>query len=372
MLADGLSQEARAALDLAPCGLLRTDTSGLILRANQTFCNWTGHTQDSLVGRRRLQDLLTMGGRIFHQTHWTPLLQMQRSISEVKLEVVRSGGDTVPMVLNAVRRAEADGLVDDLAVFVARDRDTYERELVLSRKKLEQAVEQARRLQEESDDRAQFAEQMVGIVSHDLRNPLSTIQMGAVLLRRDASTSQVRVLDRVSRASDRALRLISELLDFTQARLGGGITTSPAPIDPHAVVGEAVEELVQAHPGRELLHRATGEGQCMADADRLSQLVGNLVSNAIAYGDPHTPVVVQTHVHKASFELSVHNRGPAIPVAQQRAIFQPMTRGISGGSAVRSVGLGLYIVSEIARAHGGTVEVESSDSAGTLFRVVFP
>jgi sigma-B regulation protein RsbU (phosphoserine phosphatase) len=359
-------------MDLAPCGLVRTDAHGLILRANSTFCNWTGHPEDDLVGRRRLQDLLTMGGRIFHQTHWTPLLQMQGSISEVKLEVVRADGATVPMVMNAVRRAEPQGLVDDLAVFVARDRDTYERELLLSRRKLEEAVEQARRLQEASVDRAQFAEQMVGIVSHDLRNPLSTIQMGAVLLRREANPTQSRVLDRISRASERALRLISDLLDFTQARLGKGITTSLAPIDPHGVVREAVEELAQAHPGRELLHGGTGMGVCMADADRLSQLVGNLISNAITYGDPHTPVTVRSRIDGYGFEISVHNHGPAIPLEQQRAIFQPMTRGIAGGSAVRSVGLGLYIVSEIARSHGGRVTVESNGKDGTTFCAFFP
>ena len=169
-----LAPSARAALDGAACGLLETAGDGRILFANRTFCTWVGHDEAALTGRR-LQDLLTMGGKIFHQTHWAPLLQMQGSISEVKLDVVHASGTSIPMVLNAVRRVEGDVVRHDIATFVARDRDTYERELVQSRKRLEELVAEAK-------DRALLSEQMIGIVSHDLRNPLSGISLGVELL----------------------------------------------------------------------------------------------------------------------------------------------------------------------------------------------
>ena len=192
------SPEALNLLDAAACGLMQTAGDGTFLRANRVFCTWIGRSAATLVGRLRLQDLLTMGGRIFHQTHWAPLLQMQGSISEVKLDLVHVDGTTIPMVLNAIRTIEDGVVVHELAALVARDRDGYERELLLSRTRLEALVAEAKRHQEEARDRATFAEQMIGIVSHDLRNPLSSVTMAAALLAQSrVSESDQRLLGKI-------------------------------------------------------------------------------------------------------------------------------------------------------------------------------
>jgi sigma-B regulation protein RsbU (phosphoserine phosphatase) len=367
------SAEVLAALDQAACGLLQTAADGAVLRVNRIFCSWLGYRAEALVGKRRFQDLLTMGGRIFHQTHWAPLLQMQGSVSEVKLDLVHSSGEVIPMVLNALVRTEHGVTVHELAIFVARDRDKYERELVQSRRRLEDVVTEAKRLQGEAKDRAVFAEQMMGIVSHDLRNPLSTIQMAAVLLARgELPVAQQRVLARITRAAERAHKLIADLLDFTQARLGKGLPVTLETIDLHAAVAETVEELALVYPGRALEHRRSGDGSCLADSHRLAQLIGNLVANAMAYGQPGSPVTVSSSVDGDSFTVAVHNQGAPIPAALQPELFKPMARGTTAGVAVRSVGLGLYIVNEIARAHGGRAEVESSEERGTTFRAIVP
>jgi phosphoserine phosphatase RsbU/P len=368
-----LSRETRGVLDDAACGLLRTDPNGLILWANRTFCQWIGWDEPELAGKRRLQDLLTMGGRIFHQTHWSPLLQIQGSVSEVKLEVVHRDGRSIPMVMNAIRR-DADGAIThDVAAFVAHDRDKYERELVQSRKKLEQAVGEANRLEEQAEDRALFAEQMVGIVSHDLRNPLSTIQMGAIVLTRmNATPEQLQVLQRIKRAGDRALRLIADLLDFTQARLGKGLTVTPkAAVNVHDLVAATLEELGLAFPHRTLKHERRGQGLCSVDTDRLEQVIGNLVANAMSYGLPGTPVTVTSEVGADACVISVHNEGEPIRSSVLPDLFKPMMRGASESSPGRSVGLGLFIVNEIVKAHGGSV-VADSGPAGTTFSARFP
>ena len=360
-------------LDLAACGLLQTAADGTFLRVNRLFCQWLGYTADELVGKRRFQDLLTIGGRVFHQTHWAPLLQMQGSISEVKLELVDHTGTAIPVVVNALRRADGGAVVHEIAAYIARDRDKYERELLSSRKRLEVLVAEANRLQAESKERAVFAQLMMGIVSHDLRNPLSTIQTGAALLTRaELSAAQQRVLARISSATDRATRLIGDLLDFTQAQLGSGLTVVREAIDLHATVAEAVEDLRLAYPGRRLDHDRAGAGTCLADANRLAQLVGNLVSNAMTYGAPEFPVRVVSTVDESSFAISVHNQGPAIPPEVLPHIFHPMSRGSEAGRASRSVGLGLFIVSEIGRAHGGRTSVTSFPGEGTTFTTVIP
>lgn len=356
--------------DQASCGLALTAEDGTFLTVNDTLCRWLGRAREDLVGKTKLPSLLTMGGRIFHQTHWAPLLRMQGSVSEVKLEVVHASGEIFPMVLNAIGRRADRGIVHDISMFIARDRDAYERELVASRKKLLGMVEEAAKLNAEAEDRALFAEQMVGIVSHDLRNPLSTIQMGASLLSRSPA-NQDAVLARVNRAAERALRLVGELLDFTQARLGKGIAVNVAPMDLRKCAAEVVEELSLAYPGRVVQHQHSGESACHADADRLAQLVGNLASNAIAYGLDAAPVEVITLVEGGVATIAVRNQGDPIPEAIQATLFQPMVRG-DVDAASRSVGLGLFIVSEIAKAHGGSIRVESGPGIGTTFEISIP
>jgi phosphoserine phosphatase RsbU/P len=363
--------------DTLPCGLLQTSENGAIRIVNQTFCQWTGYAVNELVGQRRLQDLLTMGARIFHHTHWAPLMRMQGSVSEVKLEVVHRDGSALPMVLNAVRLEAEDGtIVHDIAAYMARDRDRYERELVQSRRRLEEAIAVSNELQAAAQDRALFAEQMIGIVSHDLRNPLNAIQMGASLLAASGlAPNQLRVVDRINRATVRSSRLIADLLDFTQARLGAGISISPAPVELHDVAAEAIDELRLAYPQRAIVHvRAGDDGACVGDAGRLAQLLGNLVSNAVAYGDPDVPITVTStiSVSDGTCSLAVHNTGHPIAPEMRATLFEPMTRGVSDGSTARSIGLGLYIVREIARAHGGTATVASTADEGTTFTITWP
>jgi len=360
-------------LDTAACGLARTAADGTFLRINRLLCQWLGYPAAELLRVRRFQDLLTVGGRVFHQTHWAPLLQMQGSISEVKLEMVDRAGRTIPVVVNALRRTDGGAIVHEIAAYIARDRDKYEHELLASRKRLEVLVAESTRLQQESKERATFAEQMMGIVSHDLRNPLSTIRTGAALLARgELSPSQQRVLARISSATDRAARLIGDLLDFTQAQLAKGLTVVREPVDLHAAIADAVEDLRLAYQGRKLVHQPIGEGTCLADANRLLQLVGNLVSNAMTYGAPEAPVTVVTKIEESAFSIAVHNEGAAIPPEVLPHIFQPMSRGSEAGRATRSVGLGLYIVSEIARAHGGRTTVTSQPGEGTTFTTIMP
>jgi sigma-B regulation protein RsbU (phosphoserine phosphatase) len=367
-LPDELPQGPQGDPDLyegAACGLLVTTADGTITRANATFCRWVGREASELVGQTKLQQLLTMGGRIFQQTHWAPLLQMQNSVAEVKLDVLHKNGHAIPMLMNALRRERAGVWVHEHAMFVAEDRVKYERELVSARKKLELALAEA-------GDRSLLGEQMLGIVSHDLRNPLSTIQMAITLLERAPHTSaQAGIFQRISRASQRSLRLIADLLDFTQARLGKGLSVQIKPVDLRQVAAQAVEELALAFTGRTLLHTHSGAGACMGDADRLEQLIGNLVANAMAYGDPEREVTVASAITGHDYAISVHNFGPVIPQEKTASLFEPMTRGASEGAST-SVGLGLYIVQQITRAHGGSVSVSSDEAAGTSFVARMP
>ncbi len=370
----------------APCGLVVTREDGTILRANQTFSHWLGFSQTQLCGRR-FQDLLTMGGRIFHQTHWAPLMKMQGSVAEVKLDLQHHDRHTVTMLLNGVRREQADGAFYELALFGTTDRDKYERELLNARKTAEDLLRQKSAAEaalkeaqaqlsldfETAQRRALFAEQMVAIVSHDLKNPLTAITMASDFLARGERTArETRMLDHISQSAERARRMIADLLDFALARVGKGLAISPAPLDLHNVTRLSVDELRVTFPTAKLLHRAIGTGSARLDADRIQQIIGNLVANSVAYGDLQQPISITSCLEDNMASLCVHNAGPAIPDDLKAVLFEPMTRGTEGDSNMRSVGLGLFIVREIAKAHGGEVRVSSDAQNGTTFDIRFP
>ncbi|HYE40476.1 MAG TPA: HAMP domain-containing sensor histidine kinase, partial [Ramlibacter sp.] len=288
--------------DAAPCGLLLAGSDGIIRHANATLCGWLHCKPADLVGQRRFHELLTMGGRIFYQTHLQPLLRMQASVAEVKLELKRDDGQPLPVMVNIAERAWQGETLLHVAIFVAEDRHKYERELLLQRRRAEDLFTQHLRDQEDlqaaraqAEDRAQFAEQMVGVVSHDIRNPLSVIHMSALLLERGLGAEQQKAaVARVSRAVQRAQHLIGDLLDFTQARLGGGIAVRRTEVDLHQAIGDSVAELAVAFPQCPLRHERSGDGRMRADADRIVQAVGNLVANAVAHGDAGGAVTVRT------------------------------------------------------------------------------
>lgn len=351
-----------------PCGLLVTAVDGTILKVNRTFCGWVGLESAELVGRVRLQELFTMGARIFHQTHWLPMLQMQGSISEVKFDVKGKAGDKLPMLFNVIRRTSEQGSYDEVSAIIAEERNKYEIELLAARKHADSLT-----LLEKN--RALFAEQMIGIVSHDLRNPLSVVTLGTQALARSGelrSPQSERMLSHISQAAQRSKRLIDDLLDFTIASVGRGLKVTRQPSDLHQIAGRAVAELGVAFPGRILEHQREGEGLVEADTDRLTQLLGNLVGNAVTYGATGGTVTVRSAVSERLASLSVHNDGDPIPAELMEKMFEPMVRGDVVSRSTRSVGLGLFIVRAIATAHGGNVTVTSNAKDGTEFVLTLP
>ncbi|ATB31023.1 PAS domain-containing protein [Melittangium boletus] len=236
-------------------------------------------------------------------------------------------------------------------------------------------VHDLRQSQSETQRRADFEQQLIGIVSHDLRNPLSAILLGVTALaRREGLDDRSRKsLLRIQSSAERAVRMIRDLLDFTQARLGGGIPLKRQRADLHLVTRSVLEEVEATNPGREVVTRYSGDGQGEWDADRIAQVIQNLVTNALKYSPPDTQVRVEAVGEDGGVTLSVHNLGEPIPSERGGSLFEPLQRATADvDQAGRSVGLGLYIVDQIVRAHGGSVSMRSSASEGTSFIVKLP
>jgi PAS domain S-box-containing protein len=222
----------------------------------------------------------------------------------------------------------------------------------------------------------ELRERVLGIIGHDLLNPLSAILMAASTLRDDPSLlSPARVASRILSSAHRIESIISDLLDLSQARLGGGIAITRAPTDAHALCRRILEELQAVNPGREIRFTPEGDADGRWDADRLEQVVSNLVSNALQYGPPDAAVNVDSRGTATDWTFSVHNSGDPIPTDVLPHIFDPFKRGrpeaeVSRGR--RNLGLGLFIARELVLAHQGTIEVTSTAGQGTWFVVRLP
>jgi signal transduction histidine kinase len=174
-------------------------------------------------------------------------------------------------------------------------------------------------------------------------------------------------------SAERMARMIGDLLDFTRGRLGGGIPIAPRPTNLQHLGRHLVEELMAAHPGRELRLEAEGNLEGEWDPDRLAQVLGNLGKNALDYSPEGTPVRFTLRGEGDTVRVEVHNEGPPIPAERLPSIFEPFRRFTEAGMHPSSgLGLGLYIVQQVVRAHGGTVEVRSTAREGTCFTVRLP
>ncbi|SHI57358.1 Signal transduction histidine kinase [Aureimonas altamirensis DSM 21988] len=218
----------------------------------------------------------------------------------------------------------------------------------------------------------ELREQFVAVLGHDLRNPLASFASGVKLLSRDeADPKRIRILRLMNESAQRMGGLIDNLLDFARGRLGSGIgieISQGARIEP--VLTKVIDEITSAHPDREIMTDFRLDHTIDVDVDRIGQLFSNLLGNAITHGAPDRPITINATVVGSCFELTVCNSGEAIPDAAMANLFQPFYRGKVRPSQ-HGLGLGLFIASEIAKAHGGTLTA-TSDHSETCFTFRMP
>ncbi len=215
----------------------------------------------------------------------------------------------------------------------------------------------------------------IGILGHDIRNPLGTISMSAQHLVRSGQLS-ASAAETIINSVVRINSVIEHVVDFTRAQSEGVMPVNPKPGNLVTQFSKIMEETRVRNPKSILRLDNAGNFDGSWDEGRMGQLLSNLLANAISYGARGEPVTVHMWENQNEVFFSVHNSGNPIPPAEQTRIFKPLTRGASDDKAERrepgGLGLGLYICREIVHAHGGTLELESTQAGGTLFRVKLP
>jgi PAS domain S-box-containing protein len=266
--------------------------------------------------------------------------------------------------------AFARGLADRAALAI--DNAQLFREVENAREAASARLAEEERRRMEAEDQTRFADTFVGILGHDLRNPLNAIIMTTRLLRRTAGPSEQAAVDRIQSSAQRMTNMVGQLLDLTRSRIAGGISLSLVPLDVGVVISEVVDEMRRAYPDRQIAWVPPMGVRAAADHDRLAQVVSNLLGNALEHGDPARPVTVELAAGPDGVKLAVHNHGPAIANDHLPTLFEPFRRTVVRGERSKGLGLGLFITEQIVRAHGGHVEVVSSTERGTTFSVVLP
>jgi signal transduction histidine kinase len=208
---------------------------------------------------------------------------------------------------------------------------------------------------------SELREQFIAVLGHDLRNPLAAISAGAeLLLKTPLNPKATRLVGVIRASATRMSGLIEDVMDFARGRLGTGLALRQdvEPLEP--VLRHVLDELKAGFPDRAIDAVIAVTDPVRCDAGRIAQLLSNLVGNALTYGDAARPVQVRAVTGGETFELSVANEGDPISAAAQARLFQPFERGAVQPNQ-QGLGLGLFIASEIARAHGGTLDVMSTE-----------
>jgi sigma-B regulation protein RsbU (phosphoserine phosphatase) len=353
--------------ETAPCGYVSVSRDGRVVKINRTLCDWIGRPADSIVGTSVL-DLMSFGGRIAYETHLAPLLRMQGHVYEIALDLLQSDGAMLPVIANAAEKRDSAGghQFTRLTLFRAVDRRTYERSLVEARVNAEAASKAEQEV-------GQLREQFIAVLGHDLRNPITAVTAGIGMLERHEHLSEKgrAVLKGMSASVERAAGLIEDVLDFARGRLGQGISIDRVAGKPLApLLQQVVTEVRAIVPDREIIAEIDIEGPVHCDSSRIGQLASNLLSNAVTHGAPDRPVRFDARAGDGRLVIWVANAGPAIPEEVRAQLFQPFVRGTVRASR-NGLGLGLFIAGQIAKGHGGTLDVSSTEEE-TRFTFVMP
>ena len=242
---------------------------------------------------------------------------------------------------------------------------------------LDQAL--AESVERYSADLARSRDIFLAILGHDVRGPLSGIRMAADLLVMPSLEEAMRmqVALRIRRASETIGRLTSDLIEYTRSRLGRGLAIERSAFDLLVLCEEALDAVRFSYPDQSFEQHLSGDLRIEADSERMRQVISNLLHNAVQHGDRNLPVTLHAEADRHEVILRVANFGAPISHDLRRIMFEPLVTIPHPGSepserSKTSLGLGLFIVTEIVQGHRGTVSVDSSADNETVFTVRLP
>lgn len=359
-----IEESAEDLYENAPCGYLSYLPDGTIIKINNTLLSWTGYQREDLLSTKRFQDLLSVGDKLFYETHHAPLLQMQGFVNELNYQLVKKDQDILPVLVNSVQLKDDKGkpLLVRATIFDITDRKKYERELLHARKKAEQA--------------AKVKAEFLSTVSHEIRTPMNAIiGITDLLLKTNVNQQQLEYLKTLKFSSDNLLNLINDILDFNKIE-AGRVTIEEKNFNVKELIFNILHSLsvkaeekdlkVEVHLDEKLPEYLIG------DPVKIGQVLTNLLSNAIKFTEKgfiaiHLEVKESGH-RKVSVDFSVKDTGIGISPDRIAQIFEEFTQeSYDINLKYGGTGLGLAICQKILGLYDSKMEVKSEQGKGSVF-----
>ncbi len=356
-----MSETAADKLDHAPCGFVSFGDDSRITYINSTLLDRLGYPIEELAGKH-VETILTVPARIFHQTHFFPLVKLHGRAQEVFMLLRTREGDDVGMLCNAVRH-ERDGIATTDCVFME----------VHERRKFEDALLQARTAADEAN---KAKSNFLAVMSHELRTPLNAIggyvQLLEMGVHGPVTQPQLDALARIDRSQRHLLRLINDVLNLARIE-SGRVDYVSETVKLADVIGDTLPMVEPQMASKNLrLESKVPSDLVKADREKLQQVVLNLLTNATKFTPSGGTVTVEVKPHGAAeVMLSVIDTGIGIPEDMVNKIFEPFVQvDTSHARAGEGTGLGLAISRDLARGMGGDLWAESRLGAGSAFHLV--
>ncbi|MCP9234999.1 ATP-binding protein [Lewinella sp. JB7] len=359
-----IEEHAGKFFEVAPCGYVFTSATGDFLRINKTFCDWLGYSPAELVGSHSLIDLVTRGSRIFFETHFFPVLNLQNSVEDINLTLQCKNGSRLPVLITATRHHDDAGrfLFTSMVIINFTVRKKYETELLVAKKRAE------------SSDRAKSY--FLSTISHEVLTPLNAIVGTSDLLKTTGlNAHQAHLQSILANSATHILQLFKNILVISKVGLGK-LRVANAPFDLHELVRSVVNSFHFDSRNRGLDLDVTVDealpATLVGDPTLISQLLTNLIGNAVKFtpdGSVATTVKVLDSTEKrVRIEVAVTDTGIGIAPDRLQKLFTPFTQASEdihakyGGS-----GLGLAISSSILEKLDSRMEVFSEEGKGSRF-----
>jgi PAS domain S-box-containing protein len=355
---DRLERDDSELYEEAPCAYLSTLHDGTIVRGNRTFFDWIGAHPEAIVGKMRFQALLTVGSRIYYETHYAPLLQLQGFVNEIALEVRRTDGAVRPIMASARQVRPSDGapVIYRVALFDSTDRRRYEQELLHARTRAEEA---ARALAQADAQKNEF----IAMLAHELRTPLAPVRSALDLMRRSRNDRTIvdKASDVMHRQVTQMVRLVEDLLDIS--RVGQNkLSIRRVPIDLVSVIHHAVEASAPLLENAGLSYEVALPDSPIyieADAARLAQVIGNILNNASKFTPRGGAVALRLERDGGDAVIGIRDTGIGINAADLSRVFEMFAQTDAPIASKSGLGIGLSLAKSLVDRHDGRLTIHS-------------
>ena len=354
--------------DLAPCGFFSAKSNGIILKVNNTFIRMTGYQREELLNKMYWQDLLTVGGKIYYETHYFPLLRLQGYVEEINFEILKKDGTKLPVLINTVQAndEESSPVLTHSSVLDITQRKQYEKELLLAKKKAENLV---RELSVSNAELEKFAY----IVSHDLQAPLGAIKGYTQILELKNETNfdeeSKFIAKKILESTEKMSNLIRELLEYSKLKKKEMALEAVDLNDVWNYVLRMFEQSIIKNNARIRVPRLPN---VKGNKTLLIQLFQNLLSNSLKYRSEKDPEIeINFTGIGIKWKFQFIDNGIGFEQKQADKVFEFFQR-LQTKAKFQGTGIGLATCKKIVELHGGEIGVLSEPGRGSIFHFTLP